>query len=228
MGKRFICIRHSTTQCNEALANKPWGTPGFEDPCLWDTVLSERGERLARDVENQLKLGRGGVGVDFSTVQLVVSSPLTRALQTSEILFGSNGLLPTNVRRVALPLLRERLYLASDVGKPRSQVAAAFQNWDFDLLPSCDSPWWYTPTAGDPVHHEWRPQGKYPTPGEPRAAFAARLSDLKSWLLSREETDIVLVSHWGVLRGLFGIDARNCEVRTMSPADFLDSPPLDC
>jgi hypothetical protein len=75
-------------------------------------------------------------------LDLIVTSPHTRALQTVEI-----GLLPllrslpttittkkdgpTTVPIVALPLAAERLYLVSDLGTPRSQLAQTFDFCDF-------------------------------------------------------------------------------------------------
>jgi hypothetical protein len=75
-------------------------------------------------------------------LDLIVTSPHTRALQTVEI-----GLLPllrslpttittkkdgpTTVPIVALPLAAERLYLVSDLGSPRSQLAQTFDFCDF-------------------------------------------------------------------------------------------------
>jgi broad specificity phosphatase PhoE len=121
--------------------------------------------------------------------------------------------------------MRERLYLASDVGKPRSGLESSFPSWSFDHVP--DSPWWYTPESVG-SYKEWRPAGEYPVAGEPKDQFISRLGDIKSWLLARQERNIVVVAHWGVIRGLFGIDAANCAIRVMEPKDFLDVVPHDC
>ena len=224
--KRIICVRHSITECNEALARTPWGTPGFADPGLYDTVLSERGLSLAKEVRHKLETKQ--IPVEFEGVQLVVSSPLTRALQTSEILFGSESVIPKEARKVAQPLLRERCYLASDVGKPRSVLETSFPNWDFQSLPIDDSVWWYTTPREGSLSDEWRPTGRYLCPGEPKKVFNARISQLKSWIMSQQEDKIVIVAHWGLLRGLFGLDVSNCAIISKTSNDFLDAPPEDC
>lgn len=55
-------------------------------------------------------------------MQLLVVSPLTRALQTASLAFGEQPGCPVLVE----PLWRERLYLSSDVGRPGQQLAQEF------------------------------------------------------------------------------------------------------
>lgn len=218
--KRIICIRHSISECNEALHTLPWGSPNFKDPMLWDTILSPAGITKAQSVHEKLRAKK--LKIDLNSVELVCSSPLTRALHTGEILL-SNGVLPSGVPKVALPLLRERLYLASDVGQPRSVLEDKWSEWSFDMLPVDDSPWWHvSPTQ------EWRPKGTYPCPGEPQSIWHARIEATKKWILARDEGVVLLVGHWGLFRGLFGINAENCGIYDLSSEDLLAAPPSDC
>jgi broad specificity phosphatase PhoE len=55
--------------------------------------------------------------------QVVLCSPLTRALQTCRVAFG--GRQPAVPVRVH-PLLRERLLLSSEVGRRREELEAEF------------------------------------------------------------------------------------------------------
>jgi hypothetical protein len=57
--------------------------------------------------------------------QLLVASPLRRALRTAELAFGAHPALP----RLVSPLCRERLYHSSDVGRAPPLVAAEFPAW---------------------------------------------------------------------------------------------------
>jgi len=57
-----------------------------------------------------------------AVVQLLVVSPLTRALQTATLAFGPQLACPALVE----PLLRERLYLSSDVGRHPQDLAQEF------------------------------------------------------------------------------------------------------
>ena len=110
----------------------------------------------------------------LNKVELVVSSPLSRALQTSEFIL-TKDIVPQNVRRIALPLARERccidaiqvlttsmirtialsfclsyiiffrLYLSGDVGRNISALSTEFPTWDFSACSESD--WWYS----DPI-----------------------------------------------------------------------------
>ena len=118
-------------------------------------------------------------------IDLVVVSPLTRALQTLEI-----GLLPhlnaiTNTSSaksndgiipiVAVPESAERLYLISDIGKPLSELSQQYEYVDFQQQAeydtgdrdandsrnrsSNDDSWHYNPTSTEEIDQyvEWRP-----------------------------------------------------------------------
>lgn len=74
--------------------------------------------------------------------QVVVVSPLTRALQTADTIFA--GL---SVPRLVHPLVAERLYLSSDVGHPRTQLEQEFPHYEFGELPhgpGLAAAWWHT------------------------------------------------------------------------------------
>jgi len=124
---------------------------------------------------------------------------------------------------VALPLATERLYLISDLGKPRSELANRFPYVDFESEFGGSSEggaaeWWYVPNDSEEEEEEeeWRPNGagqKYATPGEPEAAFDGRMKALYDWIDSRVERTVALVCHWGVADWLLGVDMDNCEVR---------------
>lgn len=227
--QKFYFIRHGITESNEALMVQEWGSPGFKDHGLWDTVLSTSGVdhaiALHKEWSNERHLSKF---IPWYRIDLVLSSPLTRALQTFEYLVHHTHppLLPSHTPKIAHPLLRERLYLSSDVGRPRRLLETSFPSFDFSALPKEDSPWWYHPPP-DSTYIEWRPKGHYCCPGEPDDVFRQRLYDLRTFLLGREEREIVVVAHWGVIRGLTGFDVRNCEVRAVAAEDLLAEPFID-
>ena len=68
---------------NEHLSQpgKGWGADGFVDPGLWDSRLTPQGEAQARALNAQL---RGW----WPEIDLLLSSPLRRALATAEIGFA--------------------------------------------------------------------------------------------------------------------------------------------
>jgi len=194
-----------------------------------DTPLSNRGIKQANELSQRIQLGKDNDEPDvIKDIDLIIVSPLTRALQTMEL-----GLLPhiaadaKKVPIVALPLAAERLYLISDVGKPTSELSERFPYVDFESEFSNnnnqDYHWWYTfdndATVQNTEYVEWRPinEGQtYACKGEPSRRFHRRMVSLYDWLDARTESTIALVTHWGVIQWLIGQDFQNCEMRIES------------
>jgi broad specificity phosphatase PhoE len=158
---------------------------------------------------------------DFvDSCELVVVSPLTRALQTFEIglkpHFASDGDLP---EVIALPEAAERLYLISDVGRPVSELQKSFRYVDFEtgFAGKHDrNKWWYQPGSN---YSEWRPVNKgqrYAYYGEPDADFDLRMSRLHSWLDQRPEKSIAVVCHHGVIDWLLDMNFDNCQYQQVA------------
>ena len=139
---------------------------------------------------------------DAADVELVVSSPLTRALATADAAF--DDALTRGVPALALPLAAERCYMTSDVGTPVSKLRDgvgrrfAFRREEFP-----EDNWWYGALANSdayapPPKDDWRPPGAYCSAGEPLAAFRARMAALTEWLQARAGRGLG-DGHWGVL-----------------------------
>ena len=77
---RLLLVRHGRTEMNEWMSKpgKGWGAPGFVDPALWDTRLTPTGEMQARELNSQMRSWH-------PEVDLLLASPLRRALATAEI-----------------------------------------------------------------------------------------------------------------------------------------------
>ena len=218
--KTLYIVRHGTTEMNEVLGRQPWGSKDFKDQLLWDTVLTTSGDKCGVAQAKRLN-GRLKKMILPEEIQAIVSSPLTRTLQTAEIVFQG---FPTETPRIICPLARERLYLSSDVGECKSTLASRFPTWDFSAIPN-DDPWWFT--ASDTPYVEWRPSGEYGCPGEPTEVFRERMRALHRWLAQRPEKTIALVTHWGVARGLTGESLHNCELKTCTLSSLLQEPKID-
>lgn len=216
--KQIVFVRHSITYMNEYLGRSlQFGAPGFTDVFseneraqkYQDSPLSPDGIKLV-----QRELARQPPAfVNDQEIELVVVSPLKRALQTYDL-----GLRPhlehRNIPVVALPDAAERLYLISDVGSDVKQLQQEYPYVNFDHL-SDESKWWWTPPQ-DGSYTEWRPVGKkqrYACPGEPIADFEARMQRLREWLHGRPEQKIVVVCHHGVIEFLIDMDFDNCQWR---------------
>lgn len=156
---------------------------------------------------------------DGDVIDLVVCSPLSRALHTANLGFAGDRF--SRVPRLVHAGIRERMWLSSDVGTPSSELARIWsdEGWDFSSL---DETWWHTDANWR--QNEWRAPGEYLAAGEPEAPFQQRLLDFKGWLLARSEGRIAVVAHWGVIYGLTGKSLDNCEAVELRLSDFEDLP----
>lgn len=187
-------MRHGVTEMNVHLHRV--GYPPPVDPYLWDTVLTNDGEKGASRAREKIsKLS--------PQPQVLIVSPLTRTLQTADLAFADY-----KGPRVIEKLARERLYLSSDAGTTPDLLQAKFPQYDFSAL---ERIWWF---AGEKFPDNPRPEV---IDMEPEEEFKSRCEELKSSLASRPEDVIALVSHWGVLRELSGgYEFENVEIKTYS------------
>ena len=256
--KRIILIRHGRTFMNELIGGGgiAFGQPNFTDifhdqedqKKYHDSPLSDVGTQQAKSLYSKLKdlQEKDGNSPDnfFDDLDLVVVSPLTRALETLEqSLYGhiahriDNG---QKIPIVSVAAAAERLYLVSDLGKPRSELRSKYPFVDFDSAFSLDCSgksdssasssddlsneeevWHFSPTKQvKDEYREWRPHGEgqeYACLGEPSAYFDRRMSNFYYWLESREEKCIAIVCHAGVIDWLTsGEQFANCELRIQS------------
>ena len=210
MSKSIVFVRHGLSKMNVALGRQPWGSPNFVDPDIRDAPLEPSGLAGARALREPLAR-------DAADVELVVSSPLTRALATADAAF--DDALARGVPALALPLAAERCYMTSDVGTPVSKLRDGVgKRFKFRQEEFPEDNWWYGALANSdayapPPADDWRPPGTYCSAGEPLATFRARMAALTEWLAERDEAVIGLTCHWGVLAALTGSSFENNEVR---------------
>ena len=267
--KRLILIRHGQTYMNELIGGRgiTFGEPNFTDVFqdpedkekYHDSPLSDVGIQQARVLNSKIgdltrndatALGALGLSEDnanfLDDLDLVVVSPLTRALQTLEISLYEH-IVNRNDGCREVPILAtaaaaERLYLVSDLGKPRSELRSNYPFVDFDtaFFLDCDERvcagsssksthteekqpdvWHFSPTEQiQNTYSEWRPHGqgqRYACLGEPTEYFDRRMSNFYYWLESREEECIAIVCHAGVIDWLTsGEQFKNCELRVQT------------
>jgi len=271
--KQIIFIRHGKTYTNELIGGGgiAFGAPNFTDVFqdpedqkkYHDSPLSEVGIQQTRILNSKLGdlkerrpgaldvlgLSESSGGTSFlDDLDMVVASPLTRALQTLELsLFEHIVTRDDNVPILAVASAAERLYLVSDLGKPRSELRSKYPFVDFDSAfsgdctqernnsessPECLSKekkdldvWHFLPTKElKDEYVEWRPHGQgqiYACLGEPSEHFDRRMSNFYYWLQSRKETCIAVVCHAGVIDWMTsGEQYANCELRVQSFDDL--------
>ena len=119
--KRVCFVRHGQGEHN--VSPRFWG--------LVDSPLNQNGRQQAHALHEAMESS-------LQEFDLVVTSPLTRAIQTMQL--GFKG---CPARVAVLPLLRERLGAPCDVGRTRSELAQIFpelRGWEgFTEMPEI---WW--------------------------------------------------------------------------------------
>lgn len=177
---RIVCIRHGESTFNAA--HRATG----RDPGHVDARLTDRG--LAQ-------VAAARAGLREIAFELVVTSPLTRALQTTAGLFTDHPAEPEVLVEV---LHRECQESSCDVGRAASLLAEEFPGMRVDHLPET---WWHA--EGEP-----HPRG---FPIEPRTLFDARVAAFRDWLAARPERTIAVVGHGTFFFHLTGVWLDNCE-----------------
>ena len=201
--KTIHLIRHGRTEMNEYLRTNHWADVDFRDPMMIDTRLTPEGEAQARSLREIT------AGLDPAP-EVIVSSPLRRALRTAELAFES---VEGDVPRVVCALARERVFHGSDIGRVRSVLAEEHPEWCLEDLGDADAPWWYVAPGCEDPHGT--------AVLEPVEVFEKRMEDFKVWIEARPEKTIAVVAHWGVCFSLTGEEFQNCELKTLTEQDLI-------
>ena len=179
--RSILLIRHGESTFNAAA-----GAPSF-DPMLFDAPLTALGQEQVAAARATLR---------DRPVDVVIASPLTRALQTALGIFGDH---PSQPRIVVEMGHRERLESSCDRGRAPSDLKRDFPDLTLDHLPET---WWHD--AGEPDH-----RGIHV---EPLDVLLARLNDFAVALRARSERHIAVVGHGTFFHHLTGRWMRNCEI----------------
>ncbi|KAK5579415.1 hypothetical protein RB653_009098 [Dictyostelium firmibasis] len=199
--KKVYFIRHGQSTFNIAyLANNK------VDPFLFDARLTEEGEKqaneLSENVEKYLK-----------DVELVITSPLTRALCTTRRGFGKFLKENQHIKCLISPLHSETLMTSDDNGRPRSIIEK--ENLDFDFN-SLEERWWYLPPSiKDDLSIDTELYFKTNGYQEPIESILKRIEEFKKFLLSRTESTIAVVGHSDYFYRFFDCTLpymKNCQI----------------
>jgi broad specificity phosphatase PhoE len=182
MSKTVHCIRHG-----QSTFNAHWEQAGGIDPLLFDAVLSDLGQQQVR---------AAAAAVRDVPYELVVTSPLTRAIQTTLGLFADHPAAP----KIQVECLhRERLDNSCDVGRSPALLRGEYPGLAFDHL---DDVWWHR--DGDPDERG--------IVIEPDAVLTERVRFFRNWLSERPERVIAVVGHGTFFYHLTGRQLQNCEI----------------
>lgn len=178
--KTVLCIRHGQSTFNAI-------HPGSGiDPLHYDARLSELGHEQVREAREKLR----SVEVD-----LVIVSPLTRALQTAQGLFSNH---PSSPAFLVEATHRERVENSCDVGRSPSFLSQEFPGLALGHLPEV---WWH--------HLEPDERG---VSVESIESVQTRVEEFRGLLSRRPERKIAVVGHGTFFYYLTGKWLTNCEI----------------
>ncbi|KIL92243.1 hypothetical protein FAVG1_04651 [Fusarium avenaceum] len=192
------CVRHGQGVHNLSHANHH----------LPDPELTPLGEEQARSLCAKYP--------KLANVQLIVSSPLRRTLQTALMAFPSQ--LEGGLQVLALPEMQEASNLICDTGRDLSEVKADFEQLpvNFDVVE----------TGWHIKEDKWAPVA---------SSLLKRAQIARQWLSERQEAEIVVITHGCFLHFLTddwinavnsqATDWANAEVRSFTLTNDKDGRP---
>ena len=183
MNKEVYLIRHGQSEANVAL---DLDNPNF----YYDAQLTFLGKQQAEDTQKKLK------NIDFD---LLLCSPLTRALQTFSIIFPN-----LSQEAVILPFVREHSLCSSEVGRQPLILAKEFPDFKFNNLKKF---WW-----NNNIYIE---EKKIII--ESMDDLDKRVLIFKKWIHERSEKRIALVSHGTFISRIINYLLNNCEFTIWYP-----------
>jgi broad specificity phosphatase PhoE len=186
--KRIHFIRHAQSRHNALALTAPDDDVLRRDPGLRDAPLTELGQRQAQALAQEI--------APLREIELVVVSPLTRAIQTTLAAFDGHP-----APRLVEALHREHLDSWCDIGQPPAALARAFPMLDFGHL---DDPWWHAVDGAEPYVQE------------PFETFDSRVAAFADWLRARPEGCVAVVGHGTFLRRLTGEGFANAQRRELA------------
>jgi broad specificity phosphatase PhoE/uncharacterized SAM-binding protein YcdF (DUF218 family) len=192
--KTVFLIRHA-----ESLANRSFS---LKKPLFAiDPRLSEQGEKQLQQLRSALY-----PRIERLQIELIITSPMSRTLQTCLGLFEQLAV-QKNIRILVDERISEHLSDICDIGRPKSHLMKEFTSSALDWSQLKEF-WWYIP-PNVVTHHNFITVTK-----EPIEYLRQRLQSFWQFLESRNEKNIVVISHGGALKALTNTDftLRNLEV----------------
>jgi len=176
-------IRHG-----QSTFNAHYGATGV-DPLHFDARLTELGQEQVSRTRRLLA---------DRTYDVVLASPLTRAIETATGIFGSR--LPIEICAVH----REWQMSSCDIGRSIAELEAEFPHLDFSAL---SDPWW---------RHDL-PVCDLGFPQESNDHLLERVAAFKEMIAARPERRIAVVGHGDFFSRVIGRHLDNCEVAEWVP-----------
>lgn len=155
-----------------------------EDPLHFDARLTALGESQVAAARDRYR------DRDYD---VVLASPLTRAIQTAHGIFGDRDI-PIEICVVH----REWQISSCDIGRGVAELQADFPHLDFGSL---SDPWWRHDAPISPLGF----------PQESEEQLAERVTAFSALIAARPEARIAVVGHGDFFRRMIGRHLANCE-----------------
>ncbi|MDZ7822754.1 MAG: histidine phosphatase family protein [Ahrensia sp.] len=182
--KTIHFIRHAQSRHNARVLEVPDEDIARRDPALLDAPLTDLGHQQAAALAAEI--------AQLTEIELVVTSPLTRAIQTMLAAFAHHP-----APRIVEHRHREHQDSYCDIGRAPALLAADFPMLQFEHL---SDPWWkISMEQGDTY------------PRETAEELQRRVEVFSDWLRQRPEKTIAVVGHGTFLRALTGKPFANAE-----------------
>jgi broad specificity phosphatase PhoE len=175
-------IRHGQSEFNAA------HNAGDKDPMIFDAPLTDKGRRQAEEVKALV----AGLGI-----KQVITSPLTRAIQTALCIFADIAPITVAAKH------RELLIHSCDVGRLPSDLQRDFPTLSFTHL---SDRWWHQ-----------GPENDNGIAVEPIDVFLQRIAEFERSLTQIKERPLAIVGHGNAFKALTGHMMDNCEVLLYQP-----------
>lgn len=175
-------IRHGQSEFNAA------HNAGDKDPMIFDAPLTDKGRRQAEEVKALV----AGLGI-----KQVITSPLTRAIQTALCIFDNIAPISVVARH------RELLIHSCDVGRSPGDLQRDFPTLSFEDLPDR---WWHQ-----------GPENDDGIAVEPLDVFLKRIAAFERSLTQIKDRPLAIVGHGNAFKALTGQMMDNCEILRYQP-----------
>jgi broad specificity phosphatase PhoE len=177
---KIFAIRHGQSVWNVLHSNHPSQEERYH-PRMWtvDCDITNIGVQQAKQAGENL-------GAEISSIDLVIISPLRRALQTASLLLENFPAKPSQI--LISKDAAEVMVDPCDIGSSPKKLAKEFPKWDFSHL---SENWW----NGGLTQDETLAQMKDSKGLETEEDAQTRIEALKSFLRSKDGGNVVVVCH---------------------------------
>jgi broad specificity phosphatase PhoE len=177
--QRIFCFRHAESLWNAQGSNRLKG--------LIDAPLTIRGYHQCANLKQYLQQSSALTRLN---IQLVVVSPLTRALETyKEVFRWYVDEMGEQAKVIIDPRISEKVSSSGSKGTPTSVLKEKYPNFQFENL---SENWWYHPSALSSSKSRW----------EPEKNVVTRVRSFLKWISCRPESNILIIGHGHTFRTL--------------------------